>query len=140
MQAIGVDLGYGVTKVAGPDGRTAFASAWVPHTSGAEVWRMVDPPWLRFVHDECLLSPRVWVCGSALNNARLAWARKHHVTLPPAELVAHLTAARVAVALPGGMVAGVGLRDQWRQWQEVEREELSERLRDYVVALRSRAG
>ncbi len=38
MQAIGVDLGYGVTKVAGPDGRTAFASAWVPHTSGAEAW------------------------------------------------------------------------------------------------------
>lgn len=97
---------------------------------------MVNPPWLRFIRDECLLSPRAWVCGSALDIARRAWASKRGVTLPPAELTGHLTAARVAVLLPGGMVAGVGLR---RQWQEVERAELTERLREYVVALRSRA-
>lgn len=98
---------------------------------------MVDPPWLRFLREACLLGPRVWVCGSALDIARRAWASKRGVTLPPAELVAHLAAARVAVALPGGMVAGVGLRRQWPQ--EVERAELTERLSDYAAALRIRA-
>lgn len=38
MQAVGIDLGFGVVKVAGPDGRTAFASAWTPYSGGAEAW------------------------------------------------------------------------------------------------------
>ena len=38
MQAVGVDLGYGITKGVGPLGRQAFASVWVPYTGGAEAW------------------------------------------------------------------------------------------------------
>ncbi len=38
MQAVGVDLGYGVTKVAGGTGRHSFASAWTPYSGGAEAW------------------------------------------------------------------------------------------------------
>lgn len=96
---------------------------------------MVDPPWLRFVHDECLLSPRAWVCGSALNNARLAWARKHHVTLPPAASWSPTSPRRgwpwpCRAGWPPGSVCEISGVSGRR----------SERLRDYVVALRSRAG
>lgn len=38
MQALGVDLGFGAVKVAGALGRVSFASAWAPHTPGAEAW------------------------------------------------------------------------------------------------------
>jgi actin-like ATPase involved in cell morphogenesis len=38
MDAIGIDLGYGVTKVSGMRGREAFTSAWAPHVAGAEAW------------------------------------------------------------------------------------------------------
>jgi actin-like ATPase involved in cell morphogenesis len=38
MQAIGVDVGYGAVKWAGSLGRGTFASAWAPHTAGAETW------------------------------------------------------------------------------------------------------
>jgi len=48
MQAVGVDLGYGVTKVVGALGRVSFASVWVPHTAGAEAWGLgtADKPLL----------------------------------------------------------------------------------------------
>jgi actin-like ATPase involved in cell morphogenesis len=46
MQAIGVDLGFGVTKVASALGRVSFSSAWAPHVAGAEAWGigMADRP------------------------------------------------------------------------------------------------
>ena len=69
---------------------------------------------MAFVRGECVLGPRVWVCPSALGAARLAWSRRHGVSLPPSDPLGHLVAARVAVAPEGGLVAGVGLRSQWR--------------------------
>lgn len=38
MQAVGVDVGYGVVKWVGTAGRGLYAAAWGPYTAGAEVW------------------------------------------------------------------------------------------------------
>jgi len=45
MAAVGVDLGYGAVKVAGPDGRTAqFPAWWAPHAPEAARWGMGSAP------------------------------------------------------------------------------------------------
>lgn len=89
-------------------------------------------PWMAFVREECVLGPRVWVCPSALDSARIGWSRRHGVSLPPSDLLRHLVAARVAVAPQGGLVCGVGLAQQWQS--EVSSPEFVRRLEAYSGA------
>lgn len=87
---------------------------------------MEHRPWFAFVLQECVLGPRAWTCRASGGAARLAWSRRHGVSLPPSDLLRHLVAARVAVAREGGLVGGVGLLGQWRY--EVTHPEFARRL------------